>query len=62
MVHQDQVELRLEGVLEAPQAEVPEEQLELEALQAQAGLPALELLSGVRLGQSREQFLPLVRR
>jgi hypothetical protein len=54
VVHPEQVELLLVEVLEAlvvPLAEVPEEQLELEALQAQVVLLVLELLPRVLLEQ-----------
>ncbi len=59
-----QVEQHLEAllveVLEAPEAllaEVLEARRELEALQAQVGLPALGLLPRVPLEQLLEQFL-----
>ena len=64
VAHREQVEQHLEAplveVLEAPEAllvEVLEGQRELEVLQAQVGLPALELLPRVPLEQSLEQFL-----
>ena len=65
VAHREQVEQHPEAplveVLEAPEAllvEVLEEQRELEVLQAQVVLPALELLPRVPLEQSLEQFLP----
>ena len=64
VVHREQVEQHLEAplveVLEAPEAllvEALEGQRELEVLQAQGALPALELLR-VRLERLLEQFLP----
>ena len=62
VAHREQAELHLEAplveVLEAPEAllgEVLEGQLEV--LQAQVALPALELRPRVRLEQSLEPFL-----
>ena len=58
--HREQVEQHLEALLEAPEVllvEVLGGQREQEVLQAQVGLPALELLR-VRLERSLERFLP----
>ena len=61
VAHREQVEQHLEAqlveVLEGLLGEALEGQRELEVLQAQVGLPALELLPRVPLEQSREQFL-----
>ena len=64
VARREQVEQHLEAlrveVLEAPEAllaEVLEAQRELEVLQAQVGLPALELLPRVPLEQLLEQYL-----
>ena len=61
VARREQVEQHLEAllveVLEALLAEVLEARRELEVLQAQVGLPALELLPRVPLEQLLEQYL-----